>query len=111
MSYLGINLQDCRRSSHRIFNPVHEVVKENNGENEAANKHIKNNFYMEGSLNIDLRDFSLLLNTDICGEEDIKIITIVSTAIPYNAGRKGVEKSDVASPHKYGVGHKHFRDI
>ena len=58
-------------------------------EREAAGKNIKTNFYMEGSQNIDLKDFSLLLNTDICNAEDIGIITIVSTAVPNKAGMHG----------------------
>ena len=47
------------------------------------------NFYLKGSQNIDLIDFQLIINNNICGEEDVKIITIVTTAIE-NAVRFGV---------------------
>ena len=44
------------------------------------------NFYMEGSQNIDMTDFKLLINNNICDEEEINIITIVSTAVENKAG-------------------------
>ena len=39
------------------------------------------NFYLEGSQNIDLTNFRLIINNDVCGDDDIKIITIVTTAL------------------------------
>ena len=63
--------------------------KESEKECENDRQFVKANFYMEGSQNsenIDLKDFKLLINNNICDEEDIKIITIVSTAIENKAG-------------------------
>ena len=61
-------------------------MKESEKESEKDGQSVKANFYMEGSQNIDLKDFKLLINNNICDEEDIKIITIVSTAIENEAG-------------------------
>ena len=42
------------------------------------------NFYLEGSQNIDLKDFKLVINNDVCGDDDVKIIIIVTTAIEHD---------------------------
>ena len=49
-----------------------------------SSKEKYSNFYLEGSQNIDLTDFKLVINNDICGDDDIKIITIVTTALENN---------------------------
>ena len=46
------------------------------------------NFYLEGSQNIDLKDFKLVINNDICGDDDIKIITIVTTALENDVSKE-----------------------
>ena len=63
-----------------------EKEKEVNKEKEEEGHSINTNFYMEASQNIDLKDFKLLINNNICDEEDIKIIIIVSTAVENKAG-------------------------
>ena len=60
---------------------VEEKLSENLSE---SGKEKYNNFYLEGSQNIDLTDFKLLINNDICGDDDIKIVTIVTTALENN---------------------------
>ena len=39
------------------------------------------NFHLSGSRNIDLTDFSLLFNSDVCDEARVDIVTNVSTTI------------------------------
>jgi hypothetical protein len=63
-----------------------ESEKKSEKESEKDGQSVKANFYMEGSQNIDLKDFKLLINNNICDEKEIKIITIVSTAIENKAG-------------------------
>ena len=58
-----------------------EKLSENLSE---SGKEKYSNFYLEGSQNIDLTDFKLLINNDICGDDDIKIVTIVTTALENN---------------------------
>ena len=53
---------------------------------ESAQKY--SNFYLEGSQNIDLKDFKLVINNDICGDDDIKIITIVTTALENDVSKE-----------------------
>ena len=53
----------------------------------SNDKQTRSDFFMEGSQNIDLKDFRLLINHDICDEDDIKIVTIVSTALENKAGK------------------------
>ena len=37
-------------------------------------------FHLEGSTNIDLRDFSLVINSDVCDEAVVELVTVVSSA-------------------------------
>ena len=74
----------------RILEVVDEVA-----EGEVADREVKSDLYMVGSQNIDLKDFSLLINTDICDEKDIKIITIVNTALEHKAGIRTVDKCEI----------------
>ena len=60
---------------------VEQKLSENLSE---SGKEKYSNFYLEGSQNIDLTDFKLLINNDICGDDDIKIVTIVTTALENN---------------------------
>ena len=48
------------------------------------------NFYLEGSQNIDLKDFKLVINNDVCGDDDVKIITIVTTALENDVSVEGI---------------------
>ena len=56
-----------------------EVILSENLSETAKEKY--SNFYLEGSQNIDLTNFRLIINNDVCGDDDIKIITIVTTAL------------------------------
>ena len=37
-------------------------------------------FHLEGSINIDLQDFSLVINSDVCDEALVELVTVVSSA-------------------------------
>ena len=49
--------------------------------------HTRAEFYMTGSQNIDLKQFHLLINNNICDKDDIKIVTIISTSLENKVGR------------------------
>ena len=65
---------------HEVKEEVKQKVKDKDSES------VHDNFYMEGSQNIDMKNFKLLINNDICDEKDITIVTIVSTAVENKAG-------------------------
>ena len=62
-----------------------------------SSKEKYSNFYLEGSQNINLTDFKLIINNDICGDDDIKIVTIVTTALENEVSDKCVYKSSEES--------------